>query len=86
MTLTPDQLRSARLLLGWTQGVAAEKLSIAVSRVCRVEHGHSSGTTAARLRATYEAAGIEFANDGGQGVKLREDQMGSKDDLMTTRD
>ena len=69
--ITPEQARAARLLLGWTQGAAAERVSITISSVCEAEHGRFSDTTASRLRACYEAAGVEFTNDDQPGVRLR---------------
>jgi transcriptional regulator with XRE-family HTH domain len=63
------QALAARLLLGWTQRRAAEKVSITISSVCEAEHGDKSDVIAARLLAVYEAAGIEFtAGDIGVGM------------------
>ena len=69
--ITPEQARAARLLLGWTQRGAAEKVSITISSVCEAEHGRFSDITAARLRAAYEAAGVEFTNGDQPGVRFR---------------
>ena len=68
--ITPEQARAARLLLGWTQRGAAERVSITISSVCEAEHGNKSDVIAARLRACYEAAGIEFTV-GRIGVRMR---------------
>ena len=69
--ITAEQGRAARMLLRWTQCAAAERVSITTSYVCEAEHGRFSDTTASRLRACYEAAGVEFTNDSQPGVRLR---------------
>ena len=69
--ITPEQARTARLLLGWRQRDAAERLSVTVSSVCEAEHGNKSDIIVARLRAAYEAAGVEFTNGGQPGVRMR---------------
>lgn len=70
-TLSDKQARAARSLLGWVEREAAEKASIAISTLCDAERGVASGIIAARLRAAYESAGVEFTNGGQPGVRMR---------------
>jgi transcriptional regulator with XRE-family HTH domain len=70
--IAAEQARAARLLLGWTQREVAERVSITISCVCEAEHGNKSDIIAARLRACYEAVGIEFTA-GSIGVRLQKD-------------
>ena len=69
--ITHKQARAARLLLGWKQRDAAQKVASATPVVSQAERGRFSDTTAARLRAAYEAAGVEFTNGGQPGVRMR---------------
>jgi transcriptional regulator with XRE-family HTH domain len=69
--ITPEQARAARLLLGWRQRDAAERVSVTVSSVCEAEQGNKSDIIAARLRAAYEAAGVEFTEGGQPGARMR---------------
>ncbi|WP_426960304.1 helix-turn-helix domain-containing protein [Muricoccus radiodurans] len=71
--LTPAQCRAARALLGWS----VERLAKAVP--CRrdtVEYfesgsGRPRPSTAGRLRAAFETAGVEFTDEEEAGVRLR---------------
>jgi transcriptional regulator with XRE-family HTH domain len=58
--ITPKQAREARHLLGWRQLDVVAKASIAKSCVSEAEHGFTTDIMFARLRAVYEAAGVEF--------------------------
>ncbi len=78
--MTPDQLRAARALLGWSQmqlGLRSDTSKYVVKRfeatgqVASV-HGRPDLTDPlATVRTTLEAAGVEFTNGGGVGVRLR---------------
>ncbi len=79
--MTPDQVKAARLLLGWSMSRLGMRSGTSVHTVrifertgqiaklyCRTEQ--VDAVTA--VRATLEAAGIEFTNGGGPGVRLRQ--------------
>ncbi len=76
MTITPEQCRAARALLDWSQTAFANAASAGQSTVAKFERGtrkpHAS--TLERMRATFEAAGVEFIdeNGGGMGVRFRQ--------------
>ena len=64
----------ARAALGWTVRDLAKKAGVSANTVSRYENGSDAlGDTLARLRRTFEAAGILFIdqNGGGAGVRLR---------------
>ncbi len=80
--MTPDQVRAARVLLGWSlarlgirSGTSAYMVKT-FERTGRVAPLHSRTERVdalAAIRATLEAAGVEFIpeNGGGAGVRLR---------------
>lgn len=75
MSITPEQCRAARALLGWSQPDLADAVGIARETIAHFERGartpHPNNLTA--IRSTLEAAGIDFIdpNGGGQGVRMR---------------
>ena len=73
--MTPKQCRDARELLGWTDRDLAKHAGIQVTTVRYVEgpHGRPKVGTIAIIRATLEAAGVEFVSEAseGAGVSLR---------------
>lgn len=75
VNINTRQSRAARGLLGWSQIDLAEEAGIAVRTLISFEKGErvprSSSLNA--IRATLEAAGVEFIaeNGGGAGVRLR---------------
>ena len=75
MTITPEQCRAARALLDWSQSALAEATGSGQSTVAKFERGirEPHASTLKKLRATLEAAGVEFIdeNGGGPGVRLR---------------
>ena len=75
MTITPEQCRAARALLDWSQSALAEATGAGQSTVAKFERGirEPHASTLKKLRATLEAAGVEFIdeNGGGPGVRLR---------------
>jgi ribosome-binding protein aMBF1 (putative translation factor) len=78
--MTPDQLRAARALLGWSQmqlGLRSDT-SIHVVRtfeqtgwVMTVQRRPDLTDPLAAIRAALEAAGVEFTNGDVPGVQLR---------------
>ena len=77
MGISSAQLRAARALLRWSALDLAKASKVGVATIRRVEtiEGELPVTAAnqAALRATLEAAGVEFIdeNGGGPGVRLR---------------
>jgi len=80
--VTPDQLKAARALLGWSFDRVAARSSTSAQMVStfektgRIMSIKSPGRTeqvdsVAAVRATLEAAGVEFTNGGVPGVRLR---------------
>ena len=80
MGISSAQLRAARALLRWSALDLAKASKVGVATIRRVEtiEGELPVTAAnqAALRATLEAAGVEFIdeNGGGPGVRLRKPQ------------
>ena len=74
--ITGSQIRAARAALDWSIKDLANKTSISARTILRMESGKGIPTsTAANLKsikATLEAAGIEFVGspDDGPGVRL----------------
>jgi transcriptional regulator with XRE-family HTH domain len=63
----------ARAALGWTVRDLAKKAGVSANTVSRYENGADAlGETLARIRRSFEAAGILFIdqNGGGAGVRL----------------
>lgn len=74
--ITPEQVREARRLLGWSQLELRLVAKMASNTVLKVERGQSvSGRTIKKLREVFEAAGIEF--NGEAGVRLKKARPGS---------
>ncbi len=80
--MTPDQVKAARALLGWSMSRLGMRSGTSVHTVRSFEqtgrvasmYGRTDQVdTVAAIRDTLEAAGIEFIpeNGGGVGVKLR---------------
>jgi len=80
--VTPDQLKAARALLGWSvvrvaawSGTSAQMVST-FEKTGRIASMNIPGRpvpvdAVAAVRTTLEAAGIEFTNGDAPGVKLR---------------
>jgi transcriptional regulator with XRE-family HTH domain len=70
-----EQIRAARVLLGWDQAELAARAQIGLATVKRIEarRGIVSGTmdTAVRLKTALETAGIEFIGEPGDGPGVR---------------
>jgi transcriptional regulator with XRE-family HTH domain len=77
--LTPQQLRAARAMLGWSREDLAGKAGVSAGTVTGFEllGADSKISTLQKLRRALEAAGIEFIEDGavspdgGPGLRLR---------------
>jgi ribosome-binding protein aMBF1 (putative translation factor) len=72
-SITPAQFRAARALLDWSRSKLADKAGHSLATVQRVEKGGAfvSGDVRAKLKATLEAAGVEFTNGDAPGVRLK---------------
>jgi transcriptional regulator with XRE-family HTH domain len=73
MTISPEQSRAARALLGWPQIKLAARASLGESTVRDFEKGRRTPTVnnLAAIRGALETAGVEFTNHNEPGVKLR---------------
>ncbi len=71
--ITVEQFRAARALLDWSRSELAEQAGLSLPTVQRVEKGGATVSDEARqkLRATLEAAGVEFTNGNAPGVRLK---------------
>ncbi len=71
--ISSGQMRAARGLLGWSQPKLAIEAGMSEPTVKRFETGGAkvSEDAVKRLQAALEAAGVEFTNDDGEGVRLR---------------
>jgi transcriptional regulator with XRE-family HTH domain len=73
--INSDQAKAARVLLGLGKLHVCRELGITPLTLDRVEIAGAKGgppraTMLARLRRHYEAAGVEFTNDGQFGVRM----------------
>jgi transcriptional regulator with XRE-family HTH domain len=70
--VSPQQLRAARALLGWSRDRLAGAAGISPTAVANVEMGkpHRASSFAA-IRSALEDAGVEFTHDGAVCVRLR---------------
>ena len=79
--ITARQWRAARALLGWTQETLADKATVALTALKRLES--NSGlevfeSTRDQVRRALESAGIVFlTTDKGEGVLLQHDETNS---------
>ena len=75
MSLTPEQVRAARQLLGRSFDRLGGHVGVSASTISKFEvRGDRRGALdLPALRSTLEAAGVEFIaeNGGGTGVRLR---------------
>lgn len=76
--ITPAQFRAARALLDWSRSKLADRAGHSLATVQRVEKGGAfvSDEVRAKLKATLEAAGVEFTNSDAPGVRLKAKQRG----------
>lgn len=73
MSITTDQCRSGRALVGWDVRRSASQSGLGVNAVSRFENGSDTMTsTVEKLRGTLQAASIEFPpRNGGKSVRKR---------------
>ena len=73
--LTCNQIRMSRAALGWSISKLSERSSVSVSTIKRLESedGFNKATEAnlRLIRETFQAAGIEFIGDAGDGPGVR---------------
>jgi transcriptional regulator with XRE-family HTH domain len=77
MRITPEQMKAARLLLGWSQSSLARYSSVSETTIGHFEKGkrRASDLDLTVVRRVLEAAGVEFlAEHGGRGVRLAKTQ------------
>jgi len=70
--MNPAQCRAARALLGWTQAKLAKAAAVEVSTVISFEQSWRCNYPHAiqAMKRALEAAGVEFVDENGGGVKL----------------
>jgi predicted transcriptional regulator len=75
--ISPNQLRAARSMIGWTREDLADASGATTRNLARIEAGEIKPRprTVAAIRSALEAAGVEFIpeNGGGAGVRLRKE-------------
>ena len=75
MTISPEQCRAARGLLGWSQADLSRASETATKTIADFERGAREpyARTLDDVRAAFEQAGVEFIdeNGGGPGLRLR---------------
>jgi transcriptional regulator with XRE-family HTH domain len=77
--LTPQQLRAARAIVGWSREALAEKSGVPAITTKQFENGGTDPrlSTLHKWRRALEAAGVVFidpgakSDDGGPGIRLR---------------
>ena len=77
MTITPEAVKAARQLLGWSVLKLASRVGISESAVRLFESGINSALLDPNaMRTVLEAAGLEFVEENGEGpgVRLRKGQ------------
>jgi ribosome-binding protein aMBF1 (putative translation factor) len=74
ISITIEQFRAARALLNWSRAELAKRSGQHPTTVKRVETPDSetvSEEVRKKLKATLEAAGVEFTNGDAPGVRLK---------------
>ena len=76
--ITQAQFRAARALLDWSRSKLGEKAGHSLATIQRVEKGGAfvSDDVREKLKATLEAAGVEFINGDAPGVRLKPGKRG----------
>ncbi|WP_144294224.1 helix-turn-helix domain-containing protein [Rhodoligotrophos appendicifer] len=73
--ISTRQIKAARALLAWSQHDLATKSGVSYPTIARLEaqDGQLGGmaSTAKKLCAALEAAGVEFTNGGQPGVRMK---------------
>jgi transcriptional regulator with XRE-family HTH domain len=80
--VTPEQVKGARLLLGWSRMRLAFRVGVSEVSLALFEDGLRipSVLNLSVVRAILETAGVEFIaeNGGGAGVRLRKAKLGAE--------
>jgi DNA-binding XRE family transcriptional regulator len=81
--LLPQQIRAARVFLGWSRAVLARKSGVPVGTLEKIEAGKTDPrqTTIHKLKRTLEDGGIEFleaTRERGPGVIWRDGKLPTK--------
>jgi transcriptional regulator with XRE-family HTH domain len=74
MTITREQIKAARKLLGWSQYTLADRVHMSAARIAAIETGKQqpSAFELDLVREALDSAGVEFITIGGRaGVSLR---------------
>jgi transcriptional regulator with XRE-family HTH domain len=74
MTISPEQVKEARKLLGWSRPQLAARVGLSAETIELFENGACklSFFDASLIAGTLESIGVEFVADGGgPGVRLR---------------
>ncbi len=73
MSLVPAQCRAARALLEWSQADLSAKSNVSAKTIADFERGKRGPlvNNLAAIVSAFEAAGVEFTNDGQPGVRLK---------------
>ena len=78
MTISAEQCRAARALLGWSQDQLAQRSKVAKATIANFEAGKRApyDRTLADVQDSFEGAGVIFVADGettseGEGVRLK---------------
>jgi len=75
VTITPEQVKAARLLLGWPRVRLAARVNAGEGAIRRYEDGRgiAKKLNLTTVRSALELVGVEFIaeNGGGAGVRLR---------------
>ena len=75
--LTAEQIRAARAMLGWSSNELCERAEVSRRTLVKLEASNgipaATTTTLGKIKATLEAAGIEFIGtpDDGPGIRIR---------------
>jgi transcriptional regulator with XRE-family HTH domain len=74
MSISPDQAKTARRLLGWTVSVLGGKSGLSATTVSHFENGERrpSALNVSKIRKAFEDAGVEFVGEAGARMKTRQ--------------
>lgn len=69
--VTPFQIRAARAILDWTQGMLAERAKVTQSTIANIEAEKqiASKSTLSSITKAFQDSGIEFLDDGLRKIK-----------------
>jgi transcriptional regulator with XRE-family HTH domain len=78
VTVTPEQIKTARELLGWSQAELAAKVGVSETAITLFEREKRRLLVldSKALRSALESAGVEFTNFGEPGARVRPEYAG----------